>query len=178
MNCLLAIQFLMNDSFISSIDWYSIYHPRIRRVEFTFDNYPGNSWIDFRFRKLHLLPLLLAFGFGINEIIRVDNGCKFSSQMAFMFFLNRIASLKTLIEQESFWHREYTELSRLDALMIDRIYDQFGWLVTRNLEFFVTRFPMYRDKVQARIVPAVPVGCENVGIFTDATVLQIKICHH
>ena len=170
-NALLAIYLTMQSNLLIKIDFFPLFHPPIQRYNYTINTYPGNTWIDLRFRKQHLSQLCLAFGM-LNHV-RLNNGCVVHQEEAFLIILSRMATLKTLIEQENFWGREYTVLSRLISHLIDLFDDNFGFLLTDNLDYFQSRFQYYNEKIVSRIVPPVPPGVQNVCSFTDATVFQI-----
>lgn len=111
--------------------------------------------------------------FEIPNIVKLDNGCIMDGEESFLFLLSRVASLKTLIEHEQLFGIDYTILSRLDTYMVDFIFDNFSELVLNNVEWFFPRFANYNEKIKARIVPPIPVGVQNVALFTDGYVHQI-----
>ena len=167
----LASFFLYVDQFVQLVDWYPLYHAPIKKCNVTIQNYHGNCWIDFRFRRSHLSDLCLAFG--IAGKIVLENRSTVTAEHGFLFLLNRVASCKTLIEHEERWGRDYSALGRLYNHMIEIIYDRFSHLLIRNMAWFQPRFALYNEKIIGRIVPPVPVGVISVGQFGDATLLQI-----
>lgn len=120
------------------IDWLPLYDESIISFEITIDNYPGNCHIGFRFHRCHLRELCLAFG--MTGVIKLESRSAITTQYAFLFLLNHISSLKTLIELEKIWGRDYTALSRIYCYLIERHFDQFSFLLIRNMAWFVPRF--------------------------------------
>jgi hypothetical protein len=171
-NMLVVTSFILHvNQFVQLIDWYPLYHAPIESHDITIQNYTGNCWIDFRFRRCHLSDLCLAFGM-VGDII-LDNRSTVSAQHGFLFLLNRIASLKTLIEHETKWGRDYTVLGRLYNHMIELIYDRFCHLLIQNMAWFQPLFALCNAKIIERIVPPVPIGVNRVAMFGDASLLQI-----
>ena len=169
---LVAASFILTvNQFVQLVDWYPVYHAPIESRNITVQNYVGNCWIDFRFRRCHLGDLCLAFG--MTDDIILENRSALTAQHGFLFLLNRIASLKTLVEHETTWGRDYSVLGRLYNHMIDLVYNRFSHLLIRNMAWFQPRFALYNIKVIARIVPPVPIGVARVAKFGDASLLQI-----
>ena len=94
------------NQFVQLVDWYPSYHSPIDSRNITIQNYIGNCCIDFRFRRCHLGDLCLAFGMVGNIIL--ENRSTVSAQHGYLFLLNRIASLKTLVEHERTRGRDYS----------------------------------------------------------------------
>ena len=65
----LASFFLYVNQFVQLVDWYPLYHAPIKTCNITIQNYHGNCWIDFRFRRFHLSDLCLAFGIAGNIVL-------------------------------------------------------------------------------------------------------------
>ena len=105
----------MSEQFINMFDWTPVYHSPIEPRDITILNYIGNCHIDLRFRRCHLRELCIAFGM-VGTIV-LDNRSTVSAEHGFLFLLNRMASLKTLVEHEKSWGRDYTVLSRLYKLV-------------------------------------------------------------
>ena len=167
---LVIICFILNRQvFFNDVNWLSdIPNPPVNRYEYTFETYPGDFWSDFRVKREHIRDWYLAFGFVDGEIksfflllhvfylpcfaylsdefIKTDNGSIFYGEFAFMFILKRLSSLCTLVELEVIFGREHTQLSRIQAHLIERLYGQHSWLVINNMDYCVHRFLLYNKK--------------------------------
>ena len=114
-----------------------------------------------------------ALAYLSDEFIKTDNGSIFYGEFAFLFILKRLSCLCTLLELEVIFGREHTQLSRIQAHLIERLYGQHSWLVIDNMDYFVHRFPSHNTKILNRIIPPIPEGVQRVVSFTDCHVSQI-----
>ena len=71
----------------------------------------------------------------------------------------------------------YSTISLAITALVDHLIDTFTVLLTDNLAFFVTRFPLYRQSIlnaHAANGNNVPFGLEDVVAFVDATMNYIN----
>lgn len=71
----------------------------------------------------------------------------------------------------------YSTISLAITALVDHLTDTFTPLLTDNLAFFVTRFPLYRQSIlnaHALNGNEVPFGLEDVVAFVDATMNYIN----
>ena len=93
------------------------------------------QFLRFKYRHLFVVQRVLQ----IPESFKLKNRCRINGQEALLFLLYRIHYPETLQKMEKMWGREYSQLSRIFSFMIDWVYDNWGWMVTNNLAFWVTR---------------------------------------
>ncbi len=105
----------------------------------------------------------------------LSNRTRVCKQLAFLFTLNRMASLKTLFEHQGHWGYHYSTLCRIFDAVMSIVYIRFRHIVLdSNLHFFARRFAfLYHRKFQARIVAPVPLGVANICGTIDATVFPV-----
>lgn len=130
---------------------------------------------DFRFQKADLRSLFIALRFP-DEII-LPNRSKINGEAAFLLMLHRMAFPRRLVDEEIFFGREYSTVSRTFNYVVKLMDREHSHLLLDNLEFFLPRFGRYNECILAKISEAndgnIPVRESKTAFFLDGTKREI-----
>lgn len=131
--------------------------PRVgqrKHVARTIDSFsPSDCWMKFRTRKEDLYRILIALRLNADGDIEANNRSKFTGEEILLIGLHRYnvtGPLETTMSKE--FDLDFSQLSRAFQLFNNYVLDNFSYLVTNNLDYWVHWFPEFAEKIRSKLL--------------------------
>jgi len=142
---------------------------------------PNDCWRLFRFRQDDLVTM-----FGLLNVPAVfglsgANAGTVSAEYALLYLLFRLHTPGVLIDGEAVWGRDYTSLSRVFHAALEWTFQNHGYKVNGNVDWYELRFDMYNAAINRKVLACplnpvagqVPHNLSNLFAFLDCTANEI-----
>jgi hypothetical protein len=133
-------------------------------------------WTSFRIRREDFGRLLIALKMNL-PLIRLDNNTVFTGEEILLIARYRFVTGLKLVHMAAVFNREYSQLSRAFNWFIRHMIDNFAYLLTDNLDYWLPDFPHFSECIREKLAEVsgvvYPENGYRVCAFYDDTVLKV-----